>query len=336
MQHDVLDRIAAIPSVTSTSFTTRVPMGNDRSSSALTVEGKPDDGRTPPNRQVKIISPGMFETLGTPIVAGRDFTWTDLYDKREVAIVSNNLARELWGTPAAALGKRVREYYDPSTPWREVVGVTGDVYDDGADQDAPATIYWPAQPVESLLTGYQSRRTTVALRSERSGTASLLTQLREAVHAVNADVPLAQVRTLDEVYDQSLARASFTLMMLASASVMALLLGISGLYGVISYAVTQRRREIGIRLALGAQPHEVERLFLRRGLLVAGIGLAIGLAGALGLTRLMESLLFGVSPLDPATFATVSVALATAAALASYLPARHASTIDPVETLRAE
>ena len=337
-QHEIVDKLAAIPGVASAAFTTRVPMGSDRSSAALSVEGKPDDGRTPPNRQVKIVSPGIFQTLGTPLVAGRDFTWTDVHDLREVAIVSENLARELWGSPAAALGKRVREYYPPKGPWREVVGVAGNVYDDGADQPAPETIYWPAQPLESLLSmsGYQARRVTVAIRSERAGTEGLLDQVRKAVSSVSPELPLSQVRTLDEVYDQSLARTSFTLVMLAIAGAMALLLGVSGLYGVIAYAVSQRRREIGIRMALGAQAREIRGLFVRRGLILLAAGLAIGLGVALGLTRLMESLLFGVTPLDPLTFTAMPLVLAAAAVLASYLPARRAVAVDPVETMRAE
>ena len=338
MQHEVLDKIAAIPGVASAAFTTRLPMGSDRSSTAVAVEGKVDDSRTPPNRQVKVVSPAMFQTLATPLVAGRDFTWTDLYDLRDVAIISGNLARELWGSPAAALGKRIREYYAAGSPWREIVGVAGDVYDDGADQRPPATIYWPAQPREELLSmsGYQSRRVSVAIRTERAGTEGLLNQVREAVRSVSPNLPLAQVRTLDEVYDQSMARTFFTLVMLAIAGAMALLLGVSGLYGVIAYAVSQRRREIGIRLALGAQPREIRGLFVRRGLVLVGVGMAIGLSGAVGFTRLMRSLLFGISPLDPIAFIAMPIVLAAAAALASYLPARRAVAVDPVETLRAE
>jgi predicted permease len=339
MQQEVVDRIAAIPGVASVAFTTRLPMGSDRSSSALTVEGRGDDGRTPPNRQLKIISPGMFDTLRTPLVAGRDFTWTDVYDLRHVAIVSENLARELWGSPEAALGKRVREYYNAKSPWREIVGIAGDVYDDGADRPAPATIYWPAQPLDQLLsmsTGYQSRRTSVAIRTERAGTESLLNQVREAVWSVSPILPLAQVRTLDEVFDRSIARTSFTLVMLAIAGAMALLLGVSGLYGVIAYAVSQRRREIGIRLALGAEPREIRGLFVRRGLTLGAIGLAIGLGAAVGFSRVMESLLFGVTPLDPITFLAMPIVLAAAAVLASYVPARRATNVDPIETLRVE
>jgi ABC-type antimicrobial peptide transport system permease subunit len=184
--------------------------------------------------------------------------------------------------------------------------------------------------------GRSTGRVSVAIRSERAGTDSLLNQVREAVWSVSADLPLAQVRTLDEIFDQSMARTSFTLVMLAIAGAMALLLGVTGLYGVIAYAVSQRRREIGIRLALGAQAHEIRGLFVRRGLVVVGIGVAIGLGGALGFTRLMESLLFGISPLDPITFAAMPILLAVAAMLASYLPARRAVKVDPVETLRAE
>jgi predicted permease len=335
-QQEVLNKIAAIPGVASTAFTTRLPMGSDRSSTALTVEGRADDGRTPPNRHLKIVSPGMFDTLGTPLVAGRDFTWTDLYDLRDVAIVSENLARELWGSPAAALGKRVREYYNAKSPWREIVGVAGDVYDDGADQAPPPTIYWPAQPRDQLLNGYQSRRISLAIRAEGAGTESLLKQARDAVWSVSPTLPLSQVRTLDEVFGESMARTSFTSVMLAIAGAMALLLGVSGLYGVIAYAVSRRRREIGIRLALGAHPREIRRLFMRRGVVLMGIGVAIGLGGAVGMTRVMRSLLFGISPLDPITFTAIPVVLAAAALLATYLPARRALAVDPVETLRAE
>ena len=338
MQRDVLDRIAAIPGVASAAFTTRVPMGGDRSSTAVAVDGRADDGRTPPNRQLKIVSPGLLRTLGTPLVAGRDFTWTDVHGSRDVAIVSENLARELWGSPAGALGGRIREYYDKASPWREVVGVAGDVHDDGADQPAPETLYWPARADEYLLgmAGYQARRVTVAIRSDRAGTQDLLARVREAVWSVSATLPLSQVRTLDEVFRQSMARTSFTLVVLAIAGTMALLLGISGIYGVIAYAVSRRRREIGIRLALGAQAADIRRLFVRRGLTVGATGLVLGLAGALGVARLLESLLFGISPLDPVTFAATAVVLVAAAVLASYVPARRAAAVDPVETMRAE
>jgi predicted permease len=338
MQEDMLQRIAAIPGVSSAAFANRMPMGIDRNSSALTARGRPDDGRTPPNHQVKLVSPDLFRTQGTPLVAGRDFTWADVYGTRDIAIVSGNLARELWGSADAAIGQFVREYYDKESPWREVVGVVGNVHDDGVHRNAPTTVYFPVQPAQRVfgIPGFLARRVTFAVRSDRAGTQEFLEQVREAVSSVSASIPISQVATLDEPYRRSMARTAFTLLMLAIAGTMALLLGMCGIYGVISYAVSQRRREIGIRLALGAPTPAVRRLFVRRGLVMGAAGLVAGLAGAFAVTRLMKSLLYGVTPLDPLTFAAMPVVLAAAAALASYLPARAATTVDPVETMRAE
>ena len=269
------------------------------------------------------------------MIIGDEFTWTDIHGTREVAVISENLAREMWGSPAAALGKRIRE---GNGAWRDVVGVTGDIYDEGVHQPPTPTLFLPARlHVKTLgLPSVLSRRVDFVIRSERTGTESLLNQVREAVWSVNANLPLAQMRTLGEVYGQSMARTSFTLVMLAIAGAMALLLGVSGVYGVISYAVSQRRREIGIRLALGAQAPDILGLFVRRGLILAVIGVAVGVGGAAGFARLMQSLLFGISPLDPITFTVMPVVLTAAAVLASYLPARRAVAVDPVETLRAE
>jgi predicted permease len=285
---------------------------------------------------VKVITPGAFQAFGTPLVAGRDFTWTDLEQIREVAIVSENLAREMWGSAETALGKRIRQFYgSQKAPWHEIVGVAADVHDDGVDQEAPATVYWPGR-LSQFFAGYQPRRVSVAIRSDRAGTASLAQELRQAVWAVNPSLPLANMGTLERLYDRSMSRTSFTLAMLAIAGTMALLLGVCGIYGVIAYAVAQRRREIGIRMALGAQAHQIRALFVRRGLAVAAIGLLLGFAGAIGFTRLMRSVLFGVEPLDPLTFAAMPLVLAVAAMLATYLPARKAMLVDPADTMRAE
>jgi ABC-type antimicrobial peptide transport system permease subunit len=174
------------------------------------------------------------------------------------------------------------------------------------------------------------------VRSDRAGTGALLDQVRQAVWSVNASLPVASVQTMQDIYDKSLARTSFTLVMLGIAGAMALVLGIIGIYGVIAYSVSQRRREIGIRLALGAEPSELKRMFIRHGVTLAAVGVAIGLATAVGLTRLMKSLLFGISPLDPITYAAVPIVLVAATVIASYLPARRAAAVDPVEALKAE
>jgi ABC-type antimicrobial peptide transport system permease subunit len=180
------------------------------------------------------------------------------------------------------------------------------------------------------------RSVTFAMRSDRAGTENLLKDIRERIWSVNRNLPLAFVRTLEDVYRESMARTSFTLVMLAIAASMALALGVVGIYGVISYSVAQRTREIGIRAALGAQQTQVQRMFVRDGLALAGAGIAVGLVASIATTRFMTALLFGVSPLDPTTYVAVSMVLVGAAVMASYIPARRASTVDPVDALRSE
>jgi predicted lysophospholipase L1 biosynthesis ABC-type transport system permease subunit len=248
-------------------------------------------------------------------------------------MVSENLARETWGSPGNALGKRVRE--NTKGAWREVIGVVGDVYNDGLDQKAPATVYWPIL-MKNFDGDGMSRSLAYAIRGPRAGTEGLLKEIRQAVWSVNSNVPVASVQTLETVYERSMARTSFTMVMLVLAGAMALLLGVVGIYGVISYAVSQRTREIGIRMALGAQREELTGMFVRHGLVLASVGAACGLAAAFGLSRLMSSLLFGVGAADPLTYALVAVTLVSAAVVASYLPARRASAVDPMDALRAD
>jgi predicted permease len=300
------------------------------------VEGKDYRRSEPPLRFYNYVSPGFFQALGTHIVAGRDFTWNGVYGLRQEVIVSENFARESWGSPAAAIGKRIRQF--EKSPWQEVVGVAQDVRYGGADQVAPAIVYWPAM-INNPYVAKAIRAPRFAgfiIRSDRAGTQGLLNQIQQAVWSVNADLPVASVRTMQEIYGQSMARTSFTLTMLGIAASMALALGIIGIYGVISYAVAQRTREIGIRLALGAPKRELRWMFVRSALILTTIGVGIGLAAAAGLTQLMKSLLFGVSPVDPVTYIAIPLVLAAAAALASYLPAQRAASVDPVEALRAE
>jgi putative ABC transport system permease protein len=334
--NEILEKVAAIPGVESAAMVSSAPLEGFNSNDPVVAEDKAyDPGKIPPIRRFKFISPAYFRTVGTPLVAGRDITWTDVFDDRHVAVISDNMAREMWGSSQAALGKRIR--VATVDHWREIVGVVGDVYDDGVHEPASTIVYWPM--MLSKFWGnerFVARSLTYIVRSGRTGTDTFLAQVRQAVWSVNGSLPLALVRTLQGVYDRSMARTTFALVMLAIAGGMALLLGLIGIYGVISYAVSQRTREIGIRMALGVDHKDVKRMFVRHGLVLASIGIAVGVGVAAGVTRLMASLLFHVSPLDGVTYVAVSLVLATAAVLASYLPARRAAGLDPVEALRAE
>jgi predicted permease len=344
VQNDVQDKLASIPGVTSAAFGSAMPMEGFGLNLGVVnwgpvrTDDRPDTGSdTPPVRLFKYASPGFFQTAGTRLVAGREITWEEVYGLRPVVMISENLARELWNTPGAALGRRLRQ--TPGMPWHEVIGVVQDVHENGLYQPAPPIVYWA--PMSAYLLNATPerpsaiRQVTFVVRSERAGTEGFLNQVRKAVWSVNASLPVS-ARTMREVYDRSLAGTSFTLVMLAIAGSMALLLGVVGIYGVISYAVSQRRREIGIRAALGAPQGELKRMFVRHGLLLVNIGVVIGLAAAAGLTRLMSSLLYGVTPLDPVTYLAVPLILVAATVLACYLPARRGASVDPVEALRVE
>ncbi len=337
VENDILDRLQSIAGVKAAGFSEAVPMeGIEPNWDLIHVEGKNYGKDEPPIRFFNYVSPGYFSSLGTHIIAGHDFTWNEVYSLRQEVIVSENFARESWGSPAAAIGKRIRHFTD--LPWQEVIGVVQDVRYEGADHVAPAIVYWPVLMNNPYVrkTLYASRYICFAVRSDRAGTPALVTEVQQAVWSVNANLPVAEVRTMQEIYGKSMARTSFTLVMLGIAASMALALGIIGIYGVISYAVSQRTREIGIRLALGSPKGELRWMFVRSALLLTGAGVAIGLVAAAGLTRLLKSLLFGVSPLDPLTYAFIPLLLVLCAMLASYVPARRAAAVEPAKALRAE
>jgi predicted permease len=339
MEEEILHKLEAIPGVSSVSIGTKLPMAGGVGGGwhdPILLEGRTyAEGEFPPLRLFKCVSPGFLKTLGTPLIAGREITWADTYNKTPVAMISENLAREYWHEPAAALGKRIQ--VSTKDDWREIIGVVGDVHDDGVNNKPPTSVYWPL-----LLAKFESddisvrRDVAFIVRSPRAGSEALLKNVREAVWSVDANLPLAEVHTFDYFYKRSMARTSFTLIMLGVAGAMALLLGVVGIYGVIAYSVSQRTREIGIRMALGAQQPTVTGMFVRHGLLLTAIGVACGLVAAALVMRLMSSLLFNVNPVDPITYGTVSLGLAGTAWLASYLPSRRAANVDPVEALRAE
>jgi predicted permease len=335
MEEDILRKIEAIPGVSAAAFSTKIPMDGNSSNDPVFAQDRVYREGELPLRRFKFVSPGFLAAVGTPMVAGRDFTWTDTYNKAPVAIVSENMAHEYWGDPANALGKHVR--VATVDDWREVVGVAGDVHDDGLNQDAPTTTYWPilmnrfeGQPIAVR------RNVAYAIRTPRAGSEAFLNEVRQAVWSVNGSLPLSDVHTLEHFYKMSMARTSFTLVMLGVAGAMALLLGVVGIYGVIAYSVSQRRKEIGIRMALGAQQRTVSGMFVRQGLALTVVGVACGLVTAIMVMRFMTSVLFKVDPVDPLTYLAVSLGIVAVTFLASYLPARRAAAVDPIETLRAE
>ena len=333
-QNAILDKLAAIQRVKSVGFVSEMPMeGFDSEWDEIFAQDKVYSGdEIAPLRLYKHISPGLLQTAGTRLVAGRDVTWADIYGHRPVVMVSENLARELWKTPSAAVGQHLREF--EKMPWHEVIGVIQDVREKGVQETTPEIVYW--LPLVQNRFEPAIRTVTFVIHSERAGTESFLNEVHEAVWSVNSNLPLASVRTMQDAYEKSLARTSFTLVMLGIAACMALALGIIGIYGVISYTVSQRQREIGIRLALGAQRAHVLQMILQQGTKLALVGVAIGIAGGLGFTRLMSHLLFGVSAHDPLTFAVVSGLLILIAVLACYIPARRATLFDPAASIRYE
>ncbi len=336
MEQAIRDRLAAIAGVQSVSITTSVPMSNNRSYDPVFAQDHTyKEGELAPLRRFKFVSPGSFGTLGTPLVAGRDLTWDETFQKRPVAIISENFAREYWGDPAKALGKRVR--VGNIDDWREIIGVAGDIYDDGVSKPPSSAVYWPL--FQDRFEGEKEtvrRYVSFLIRSPRAGSANFMTEVQQAVWEINPDLPLADTTTVGQLYTKSMARTSFTLIMLCVAGSMALLLGIVGIYGVISYAVSQRTREIGIRMALGAQREALTGMFVRQGLVLAGIGAAAGLAVAFMAMRLMASLLFKVSPVDPWTYGVATLCIIAVAWLACYFPSRRAAVVNPVNALRAE
>jgi predicted permease len=329
-------KIAAIPGVSAVTVSTSFPMDGNSNNDILFAQDHPFmEGKIPPIRRFAFVIPGFFATEGTPLVAGRDFTWTDIYQKIPVAIISENFAREYWNSPANALGKRIR--VASTDDWREIIGVAANVYGDGVSKNPPSMVYWPVMRVHfeggaHSVTNYVG----FGIRSSRAGSEAFLKEVREAVWSVNPNLPLSNIHTLGYFYSRSMARTSFTLIMLAVAGGMALLLGVVGIYGVIACSVSQRVREIGIRMALGAQQRAVTGIFIRHGLILTGVGIAFGLVAALIVMRLMSSLLFHVNPIDPITYVAVTLGLLLTAFVASYLPSRRAATVDPVDALRAE
>lgn len=328
-------KLEAIPGVSSVGISRNLPMDESQWGGPIAAEGRVyAPGENPPRTRFGFLAPGFLKTLGIPLVAGRDFTWSDIYNEPPVVMVSENFARQYWANPASALGKHIREVKN----WREIIGVVADVRQDGVDKEAPVSVYWPILTFEidgNPAAGVR-RQLAFAIRCQRPGLESFENEVRYAVRSVAPNLPLFEMHTLNYYYTRSMARTSFTLMILAIAAGVALFLGAVGLHGVIAYSVVLRRHEIGIRMALGAQKRDALKLVVGDGLILTFLGISIGIVVALGLTRFLSSLLYGVKPADPLTFAAVSFFVMSVAFFASYAPGRAAAKVDPAKTLRDE
>ncbi len=327
----ILSEIRSLPGVLKASATNSLPLSPDGlNGSSFRIEGKPRaEGTLPPVVMYAIITEDYLSAAGISLLQGRAIERADHEQKRLVMLVNESFARSYLG--GRALGERIA-IADDSTTWIEIVGVVGDVRTFGLREEVRPMAYLP------MTTHVRGARTGLMhLVIRTAGEPAALTgAARAAVKRVAPTTPVTTARTMQEVMDESLADTSFTMTILLIAAVVALLLGAIGLYGVIGYVVSQRTQEIGVRIALGAIPAQVRGLVLRQGMVLAAGGVAIGLAAAVALSRVLESLLFQVDTRDPFTFALVPLTMLAVTALASYLPARRASNVSPLQALRSE
>ena len=338
LQQRTIGRLASLPGVESAAATSNIPF-NLGSSDALLVEEFPlPENQLPPVRRFKFVTPGYFDTMGNPLLAGRDLEWRDILDRRPVAVVSANLAREYWGDPAAALGRHISDGVPgmQEASWKEIVGVVGDVHDDGLEEAAPGIVFWPIA-LDSFWGGrYEQRSLDFVLRTERAEESALLREAQTAIWAENRNLPLANATTLGAHYERAFARSSFSMLMLGLAAAMALAIGAVGIYGVISYIVSQRTQEIGVRMAVGARGRDVNGMMIRYGMSLAGLGVLVGLVAAFFMAGGLSRLLYGVEARDPLTFVCVVGVLVLISFLSSGLAGLRASRVDPIQALRGE
>jgi putative ABC transport system permease protein len=321
-----LDRIAALPGVREVALTTTLPLARENITDSFTVEGRPAPAGEMAVANTRMISPGYFQVMRMPLRAGRAFTAADDVSARPVVVVSESMARRYW-PDEDPVGRRVKKGGSTSTdPWITVVGVVADVKDTGLDADPGATWYMPFA---------QNAWDGVNLVARTAGAPlSLAPALRRAIWSIDPNQAVYDVATLEDLLAGSVARPRFSVILLLLFSTSALLLAAVGLYGVLSYSVRQRLNEIGIRMALGARPADVLGMVVRQGMALAATGIALGIVAALGLTRLLRSQLFEISPSDPWTYVVLSIGLAAVALAANLLPARRATRVDPVISLK--
>ncbi|HKY06443.1 MAG TPA: FtsX-like permease family protein, partial [Blastocatellia bacterium] len=320
-----LERVSALPGVKAAGVASNLPLGQGFGSRYFAIEGRPPQ---PPgqgyNANTCLVTPGYFSAMRIPLIRGRDFTNADTYGTAEAVVINEEMARQFW-PDEDPLGQRLRV---GEGPWRTIIGVVGSVKNRGLDAEPRQEMYWPY---------YQGAIPfgTFVVRTE-SNPEAMTGAIRNAIGEIDKDQPLSDIRSLEQVMSESVAPRRFNMLLLAVFAGVALLLAAIGLYGVISYSVTQRTHEMGVRMALGARPADVMKLVVGQGLVLTGIGIGLGLAGAYFLTRLMASLLFGVNATDLSVFVAIPALLALVALVASIVPALRAVRVDPMIALRSE
>jgi predicted permease len=328
----LIDRIRSQPGVASVGAVQGVPLTGLFGLGSMESEDHPrGPEELPVMAAFQRAEAGFFETMDVPLVEGRTFERGDAADGLRAAVVSQAFARKWWPN-GSALGRRIRQ--GPQEEWYEIVGVVGDVHQVALEEPAEEMVYFPAM-FGPVATPFATRTMDLVVRVN-GDPLSFLPVVRREVAALNPRIPISNPRAMTDILSTSTARTSFTMVVLGSAAFVALILGLVGIYGVISYIVTQRTREIGVRMALGASAAKVRGMVVRQGTALAVIGVALGLAAAFGLSRLMTTMLFGISATDPVTYAVVGLGLASVAVLASWIPALRAAGVDPAIALRED
>jgi predicted permease len=327
--HDLQEQVGGIPGVLGVSAVSHLPIGGGGAGRGFVIEGQPDPGpENQPGARYSLVGPNYFRTMGIPLVDGREFTEQDTQNSPGVIVINEALARRYW-PDENPLGKRIKiGPYDADAPWLTIVGVSRDVRQAGLDQQSRREFFRPYNQAAWPTM-------TIVVRTA-SGPGAFLNPIKQALARIEPDRPVSGIRTMDEVLYNSLGSRRFPMLLLLAFSGVALVLAAVGISGVVSFSVSQRRREIGIRMALGASRRDILRLVLNRSMGAAALGIGLGLAGSFALTRFLTGLLFEVRPMDPVVLGTVAVILAGVAFVASYLPARQAMRVDPMIALRCE
>jgi putative ABC transport system permease protein len=327
---EVLARVEALPSVQSAAYTTSVPLEWKGGTTGFRPEGKEVLAQLTYDANHRQVSPGYFTTMGIGVLRGRPFDERDRLDAEPVAIVNEAMAREFW-PGEEAIGKRFK-MGGPDEPWRRIVGIAADVRQMGVDAPVKAEMYFPYSQM-TVSPWYAPR--DLVIRTSGDPT-RVIAAVRQEIRAVDPDQPLSNITTMASVIDKETAPRRIGTVLSTAFAGLALILAALGIYGVLSYYVVQQTRHIGVRLALGGRPRDILSLVLRKGILLTSIGVVIGLAASVGLTRFMQSLLFGVRALDPVTFAVVACVITAVALAACAIPARRAAKVDPLVALRYE